>query len=75
MALQPPTASLGNWLGTLDAGSAKLRLLFKITQTYSGVLTAKLDSLDQGARDIPVNSIAVKDNTVRLEVKAVQGVF
>ena len=65
----------GNWLGTLDTGSAKLRLLFKITQTYSGVLTAKLDSLDQGARDIPVNSIALKDNTVRLEVKAVQGVY
>lgn len=66
---------LGNWLGTLDAGGAKLRLLFKITQTYSGVLTAKLDSLDQGARDIPVNSIAVKDSTVRLEIKAVQGTY
>lgn len=66
---------LGNWLGTLDAGEAKLRLLFKVTETYSGVLMARLDSLDQGARDIPVNSITVKDSTVRLESKAVQGVF
>ncbi len=72
----PATNSLlGNWLGTLDTGGAKLRLLFKITQSYSGVLSAKLDSLDQGARDIPVNSIAVKDKAVRLEVKAVQGVY
>jgi uncharacterized protein len=65
----------GNWLGTLDAGSVKLRLLFKITQTYSGVLTAKLDSLDQGARDISVSGITVKDNTVRLDVKAVGGSY
>jgi hypothetical protein len=68
-------SSIGNWLGTLDTGSAKLRLMFRITQTSSGALTAKLDSLDQGARDIPVNSITVKDKALRLEVKAVQGVY
>jgi hypothetical protein len=72
----PSTNSLtGDWLGTLDTGAAKLRLLFKITQTYSGVLTAKLDSLDQGARDIPINAITVKNSAIRLEVKAVQGVY
>jgi hypothetical protein len=72
----PATNSLaGDWLGTLDTGAAKLRLLFKIGQTYGGVLTAKLDSLDQGARDIPVNAITVKDSAIRLEVKAVQGVY
>ena len=72
----PSTNSItGNWLGTLDTGTAKLRLLFKIGQTTSGVLTAKLDSLDQGARDIPVNAVTVKDNAVRLELKAVQGVY
>jgi len=69
------TNVIGNWLGTLDTGTARLRLLFKITQDYSGVLTAKLDSLDQGARDIPVNTITLKDSTVRLEVKAVQGAY
>jgi hypothetical protein len=68
-------AITGNWLGTLDTGAAKLRVMFKITNSWSGVLTATLDSLDQGASDIPVNSIAVKDNTVRLEATAVQGTF
>ena len=34
-----------------------------------------MDSLDQGARDIPVETITVKGNTVRLEVKTVQGVY
>jgi hypothetical protein len=72
----PSTNSIiGNWLGALDTGSAKLRLLFKVGQTYSGVLTAKLDSLDQGARDIAVNAITVKDKAIRLEVKAVQGAY
>ena len=72
----PVTNSLlGNWLGTLDTGAAKLRLRFKITETYSGVLSATIDSLDQGVSDIPVNSIVLKDNTVRLEVKGVQGSF
>jgi hypothetical protein len=65
----------GNWLGTLNAGSAKLRLLFKIIQSPKGALSAQLDSLDQGARNIPVSGITFKDNTVRLEVKAVQGVY
>ncbi len=40
-----------------------------------GVLTAKLDSLDQGANDIPVQTVVAKDNTVRMEVKSVQGVY
>ena len=72
----PATNDLaGNWKGTLEVGQAKLRLLFKISRTPAGVLTAKLDSLDQGARDIPVETIVTKDNTVRMEVKSVQGVY
>ncbi len=46
----------GNWLGTLDTGMAKLRLSFKISRAADGGLTAKLDSLDQGARDIPASA-------------------
>jgi len=72
----PATNDLvGNWKGTLEVGQAKLRLLFKISRTPAGVLSAKLDSLDQGARDIPVETIVTKDNTVRMEVKSVQGVY
>ena len=72
----PSTNDLaGNWKGALQVGQAKLRLLFKISRTPAGVLTAKLDSLDQGARDIPVETIVTKDNSVRMEVKSVQGVY
>jgi hypothetical protein len=72
----PATNDLaGNWKGALDVGQAKLRLLFKVTRTPAGVLTAKLDSLDQGARDIPVETVVIKDNTVRMEVNSVHGVY
>jgi hypothetical protein len=58
----PSTNDLaGNWKGALEVGQAKLRLLFKISRTPAGVLTAKLDSLDQGARDIPVETIVTKE--------------
>jgi hypothetical protein len=76
LACAPATKDLaGNWQGTLEVGQVKLRLLFKISRTPAGVLTAKLDSLDQGASDIPVETVTVKDHTVRLEVKTVQGVY
>ena len=72
----PATNDLaGNWKGALEVGQARLRLLFKVSRTPDGVLTAKMDSLDQGARDIPVETIVVKDNTVRMEVKLVHGVY
>ena len=47
----------GNWLGTLDVG-AKLRLVLKIKKSESSY-TAKLDSLDQGANDLPIDSIVL----------------
>ncbi len=66
---------VGNWNGTLEVGAVKLRVVFKISQAAGGALTAKMDSLDQGARDIPVNAVTVKDRALRLEVKAVDGVY
>jgi len=46
----------GDWLGTLDTGMGKLRLLLHIANSEDG-LTATMDSLDQGANGLPVNSI------------------
>ena len=51
----------GNWLGTLDVGGTKLRLLLKVTKSASGY-TAKFDSVDQGATDLGIDSIALDGN-------------
>jgi hypothetical protein len=66
---------VGNWQGTLDTGVAKLRLVFKVSKTANGELTAKLDSPDQGARDIPADPVTVSNKTLRMEVKAVKGLY
>jgi len=50
----PPLA--GNWAGTLEAGAARLRLVLHVTAGESG-LTAKIDSVDQGATGIPVTTV------------------
>ena len=47
----------GNWLGTLDVG-VKLRLVLKIKKSENSYI-AKLDSLDQGANDLPIDSIVL----------------
>ncbi len=57
------------WLGTLEIGPSKLRLVLHIVRSSEGVLTATVDSLDQGAMALPVDSITFKDGVLRFEMK------
>jgi fermentation-respiration switch protein FrsA (DUF1100 family) len=75
---QAPTPAAGVnglWLGTLKAGAVDLRLLFKIERKADGTHTGTMDSIDQGARGIPIDGIQVKDGKVRLELKKIKAVF
>src|SRR6476619_157939 len=65
----------GNWKGTLAIDKVTLRLLFKIIKTSEGRLIAKLDSLDQGARDLPVDKVTLKENAVQLDLDFLKGVY
>lgn len=56
----------GYWLGTLNLGAIELRLGFKL-ETKDGKLTGTLDSIDQGARDIPFESADFADGTLTLK--------
>jgi hypothetical protein len=64
----------GTWRGTLQTGASTLRLVLKIAKAPDGLFTGSLDSLDQGST-IPIDRITVTGATVRLELKAVSGVF
>src|SRR5262245_40275252 len=64
----------GSWHGTLEAGGQKLRLVVTVTKSEAGAYAGKLDSLDQGAT-IPIDTITVKDDVVRLEIKSPAIVF
>ena len=58
----------GSWQGTLEAGGQKLRLVVTVTKSDAGTYAGKFDSLDQGAT-IPIDTITVNGDAVRLEVK------
>jgi len=59
----------GNWEGTLTAQQTQLRLvirIFKTNDTYRAVL----DSVDQGAKDIPVARLSARGNSIHAELPA-----
>lgn len=70
---EPAKTVTGHWHGLLDAGPVKLHVVFHISQATGGGLTATMDSPDQGARGIPVDSVTVTDKELIMEVKAVKG--
>jgi hypothetical protein len=63
----------GDWMGTLKAGPAELRLALHITKATDGTLKATLDSLDQGANGIPTQSVKLADSKLTFDVGAVNG--
>jgi uncharacterized protein len=66
---------VGFWQGGLKVGAIELRLVVNVTAKPDDSLTATLDSLDQGAKGIPVDEITVKDKEVKLELKKLKASF
>ena len=64
----------GSWQGTLEASGTKLRVALTVTKSDTGAYAGKLDSLDQGAT-IPIDTITVNGDAVRLEIKSPAIVF
>lgn len=64
---RPPASSPPRPQGTLAAGGAELRLVFHFTPDAEGGFTATLDSPDQGARGIPVASVALADSSLKVD--------
>jgi uncharacterized protein len=56
----------GDWEGTLKAGAAEMRLVLHVKKDDKGGLQATLDSVDQGAKGIPVSAISFSDGTVKV---------
>jgi uncharacterized protein len=64
----------GTWLGTLDTGAMKLRVVFHIVNTEDGLI-ATMDSPDQGMKDLPATSVTRSGNTLKIEAKNLNGNF
>lgn len=64
----------GAWMGTLDLGTVQLRVVFHLLNTEDG-LTATMDSPDQGANGLPTTSVTRDGARLKIEAKAIGGVF
>ena len=64
----------GTWLGSLDTGAIKLRIVFKIVNTQDG-LTAQLQSPDQSPAWIPATSVKRSGSSLAFEIKSLAVVF
>jgi pimeloyl-ACP methyl ester carboxylesterase len=64
----------GAWMGTLDTGAVKLRVVFHIANTENG-LTSTLDSPDQGLMGMATSSITRNSSSLKIEVQKVSGLF
>lgn len=70
----PPSAIDGDWLGTLESGTGKLRLVLHITNTDQG-LTATMDSLDQSAMGLLVTTITRTGSSLKFQMNAIGGTY
>jgi hypothetical protein len=62
---------VGDWNGTLDVQGQKLRLVVHLKKNAEGKLTGTIDSLDQGANDIPLTAVEQAGNDVKLELTSI----
>jgi pimeloyl-ACP methyl ester carboxylesterase len=66
----------GLWEGKLKVNAAvELRLVLRVEKGKDGALTARLASPDQGANDIAISAITLKDNELTFESKAIGAKF
>lgn len=59
----------GTWYGVFSFPGGKIRLNLHITKTATG-FTGTFDSPDQGAKDVPLNSVAFENNTLAFTAPA-----
>jgi hypothetical protein len=64
----------GTWMGSLDTGAVKLRVVFHIVNTEDG-LTATMDSPDQGMKGLPTTAVTRTGTSLKIEAKNIGGVF
>jgi pimeloyl-ACP methyl ester carboxylesterase len=73
-----PVKPEGDWRGTLDAGVVKLDLILHVVRK-DGTLSATVDSPDQGATGLAVETITLSGKSLRFEMQSLgasyEGVF
>ncbi len=66
---------IGIWQGSLKVPGTELRIVFNISQPANDSLAATLDSPDQGAFGIPVSKVTFLNDSIKIEVAGIGGLF
>jgi fermentation-respiration switch protein FrsA (DUF1100 family) len=64
----------GAWMGSIDTGAIKLRVVFHIVNTEDGLM-ATMDSPDQGMKGMPATSVTRERSSLKIAAKAIGGLF
>lgn len=70
----PPSDIDGAWLGAIETGTIKLRVVFHLLNTDEG-LTATLDIPDQGLKGMTTSAVKRDGHSLKVEVNSIGGVF
>lgn len=65
----------GDWDGMLNVGAFKLRLVLHIASAPGTGTTATMDSIDQGAKGIPVAAVTKSGDKLLFDIKRIEGSF
>ena len=66
----------GIWQGALEVSAGiQLRLVLKINKAADGSFKGTLDSIDQSANDLPIDTINFKDATLHFEMKMIHATY
>jgi uncharacterized protein len=64
----------GAWMGSLDLGAIRLRVVFHIVNTEDGLIST-MDSPDQNQNGLPTTSTQRDGASLKIEMKAIGGIF
>jgi pimeloyl-ACP methyl ester carboxylesterase len=65
----------GSWEGPVETFAGKIRVRIHVTRQPDGTLAGTMDSVDQGAFGIPLDSVSFADGVLRWEKKAIMAVY
>jgi hypothetical protein len=75
MAAASVSTAIGDWEGTIDTGSGTLPVILHISQAAEGKLTGSLDSPDQSATGIAIDTVTYKEPDVHFVIDLIAASF
>ncbi len=72
---QNGTSLKGDWSGVLDVGAAKLKLVLHFTAEADGKWRGTMDSPDQGANGIKIDTVTLETQSLKFEMKALGAAY